>query len=1247
MQSHVNSKLRALCSCFCLILCGIASAQEQSPTNDLRTVAEKSEYTATSLSHEVVEFVEQCDKIADWVHVFEFGRSVEQRPLLGVITGPDRDVSLRSERIRILVNANIHSGECAGKEAVLELLREISINENHAWLSDATILFVPNFNADGNDRVGKNEFHRPGQMGPANGMGTRENAQQLDLNRDFIKLTSPEVQALVALIDQFDPHLFMDLHTTNGSRHRYELTYDIPHNLNCPEGIRNYMRQKMMPEVTTKLAEVGRHAFYYGNFSQDRSRWTTYGHEPRFSTEYVGLRGRFAILSEAYSYIPYKQRIEASREFVRQCIDFTITHAEEIGQLIAAEQDELIDGAASDPHRFAVHMTQQARAFPDKVKIMGYDGESPSDIEVDFIADFESTRSVPLPFAYVMDQNLSRQVDRLRRHGIVVHQLLDEVTLDVSANILALVRHSNRPFQGHSMTSVEATPVVKEKQFSAGTYVVLTSQPLGRLAAFLLEPTSDDGLTTWNFFDKELASSDEFPVFRLEEPTEVNLRIAEKISRRGRLSIDMLVGNPSINRGVAEIEMPSWSADSNLYRTTWNSRPVLVDVSTGGMLPATRIQTWNEREVISSVRDLQIENPSDFVTATSRKILAESPRGIVFENRGRAVYYDFQDKVAIELSIDQESVELVEFSPDSQFAAFVRLGNLFVLDCRSRIIQSLTQEDGSKILSGKLDWVYQEELYGRGNFKGYWWSPDSRFIACLQLDISNTPTYTIVDDAQFDVIVEIDSYPLAGDPQAIPKVLVFDVAENRSVPVDLGNYENRHDKIVISFVSWEPNSIAVNVQVQNREQTELALLRVQADDGTSQPILLETTPAWIESPGAPKWLDDDSFLWLSPRTGKSQIFRVFRGGEQVQALTDFEFGILSILGYDPKAKRVFFEAKPDGIRNQIFSLDLNDDFTGGDIRLLTTGTRHHAAEFNRDFSYFFDTHSTISEPQQVDLRDANGTLVRTIVPKIDDRLEHLDINLPHFEKITLGGGSEKWETEAVFILPPDFDSSRQYPVLYHIYAGAQAPTVRDQYRGAWYLWHQMLAQHGYIIFMCDNRSASHYGVEQAWAVHRNLGEVELKDIEMVVTWLKSKPWIDPDRIGLWGWSYGGYMTAYAMTHSTSFKCGIAGAPVTDWRNYDSIYTERFMGLPQDNEDGYKRSSVVGAAANLHGRLLLIHGTMDDNVHLGNTLQLVYALQNEGKEFDLMLYPKNRHSITRESQIRHLRQLMTSFILKNL
>ena len=275
------------------------TAQDRFPL----TVAEKSDWKSTSTSGQVVEFIDACAGQAEHVSQFAFGKTVEGRDMVAVsIASPAYELGKEDARAKILVIGNIHSGECAGKEALLMMIRELAADAQHRWLKNCVLIIAPNYNADANDRVGKN--NRPGQLGPENGMGRRENAQDLDLNRDFAKLESPEARNLIKLIDQVNPHLFIDCHTTNGSKHQYALTYDVPHNPATAAPIRDFLRKKMMPEVTNRcLDKNGFHSFYYGNFNREHTSWTTYGYEPRYSTEYVGLRGRLAILSEAYSYI--------------------------------------------------------------------------------------------------------------------------------------------------------------------------------------------------------------------------------------------------------------------------------------------------------------------------------------------------------------------------------------------------------------------------------------------------------------------------------------------------------------------------------------------------------------------------------------------------------------------------------------------------------------------------------------------------------------------------------------------------------------------------------------------------------------------------------------------------------------------------------------------------------------------------------------------------------------------------------
>ena len=347
-------------------------------TEQPQTVAESSDFKSTSTSAQVIEFINACAGQAKHVNKFSFGTTVEGRDMAAVaISAEPYKLGDEDERARVLVIGNIHSGECAGKEALLMMIRELTNKPEHRWLKNCVLIIAPNYNADANDRMGKK--NRPGQLGPQNGMGRRENAQDLDLNRDFLKLESPEARNLVKLIDTSNPHLFIDCHTTNGSKHQYALTYDVPHNPATAAPIRDFLRKKMMPEVTKRLEKDGTFAFYYGNFNSDHTSWTTYGYEPRYSTEYAGIRGRLAILSEAYSYISYKDRINVSKDFVSTCIDYIHENAADVDSLLKSVDQDLVRAATNDPQRVEISLAAKAIAFKEKFALKGYKDDEPHD----------------------------------------------------------------------------------------------------------------------------------------------------------------------------------------------------------------------------------------------------------------------------------------------------------------------------------------------------------------------------------------------------------------------------------------------------------------------------------------------------------------------------------------------------------------------------------------------------------------------------------------------------------------------------------------------------------------------------------------------------------------------------------------------------------------------------------------------------------------------------------------------------
>lgn len=361
-------------------------------------------------------------------------------------------------------------------------------------------------------------------------------------------------------------------------------------------------------------------------------------------------------------------------------------------------------------------------------------------------------------------------------------------------------------------------------------------------------------------------------------------------------------------------------------------------------------------------------------------------------------------------------------------------------------------------------------------------------------------------------------------------------------------------------------------------------------------------------------------------------------------LTSGDWDVESLLSVSSDKSTAFVSGNiSHPAETQLIAVDLQR----ASVHPLTSAPGSHRATVDASGKYFIDVFSSLTTPPIASVHKIDGQPLRIIEAPVSDRYQYVNMRPPALVTIKARDGLE---LQALIMLPNSVDMqnpTRKLPVIFHIYGGPQAPTVKNAWSGGSYWWHQMLCQRGFAVVLCDNRSSRGRGIQDTWSIRKDLGRVELNDLEDAVKWVTEQPWADGERVGLWGWSYGGYLTSYALTHSKLFRAGIAGAPVTDWRNYDAIYTERYMDLPANNEEGYKSSSVVEAAENLSGRLLLIHGERDDNVHLSNTLQFADALQNAGKQFDLMVYPKNRHGVADPQQRAHMQQLMTDFLIRNL
>jgi dipeptidyl-peptidase 4 len=601
-------------------------------------------------------------------------------------------------------------------------------------------------------------------------------------------------------------------------------------------------------------------------------------------------------------------------------------------------------------------------------------------------------------------------------------------------------------------------------------------------------------------------------------------------------------------------------------------------------------------------------------------------------------YYQFGSDTAVRLTNGPDAEEGAEFSPDGKLVAFVRNYNLFIVDVATQRERALTVDGNANLLYGRLDWVYQEEVYGRGNYGAFWWSPDSTKLAYLKIDESKVKNFPVVDQIPYDQLLEDTKYPVAGAPNPTVELGVVDAAGGSTRWVN--NFKYQGGEFLITRVGWTPDSKKLVYEVQDREQTWLDL-NLATNLDTPQTLIHETSKAWVNLSELPSWLKDGSFLWESERTGWKHLYRYTADGKLMGAVTSGEWEIRKFFGIDEANGYLYFSSDEF---SEIGSQTYRSKLDGTGRTRITQGEGTHSVNFNPQFSLFIDSWGDANTPTQVRLYGADGTLVRVVDENKVEKLKEYRLSRWEFFKVKTRDG---FEMEAQMLKPPNFDPHKKYPVFSYTYSGPHSSSVKDAWGSTTGMWYQLLAQKGYIVWICDNRSASGKGAQSVWPIYMKVGELELRDLEDGVAWLKGQPFVDGSRIGLSGWSFGGFMTSYALTYSTSFKIGIAGGSVTDWRNYDSIYTERYMKMPQNNIEGYQKTAPRAAAKNLSGKLLLVHGAIDDNVHMSNVIQYVYELQKAGKQFDLMLYPKSRHGVVDPALVRHMRETMTEFILKNL
>jgi dipeptidyl-peptidase-4 len=613
-------------------------------------------------------------------------------------------------------------------------------------------------------------------------------------------------------------------------------------------------------------------------------------------------------------------------------------------------------------------------------------------------------------------------------------------------------------------------------------------------------------------------------------------------------------------------------------------------------VPPVAAQSWQNR----NVRERSIQ-------------WSPSGRELLIAAGGDLFWYRLEAGGWTQLTATTEAERDPKLSPDGQRVSFRRAHDLYVLEMASRKVTRLTDDSSETLWNAQLDWVYPEELSLE---TAHWWSPDSARIAYLQFDVSREPLYPHSDLLPLRALYEPQRYPKAGDPNAEVRLGVVAAGGGRTTWMDLGQTRDA----LVARVGWLPDSKGVAVQRLNRIQNRLELLVADPLSGASRLALAETDPYWINVADDLRFLKNGAELaWSSERSGFRHLYRYAKDGRLLAQLTRGDWEVTSVACVDESAGEVFFTATERGpLERHLYRVGLD----GSGMRQLTQAAGTHAVSMPAGCAYYLDTHSSLTALPRRALHTRDGAEWAVFAEPDRKAVEEYEILPTAIVPVKAPDGALLY---ARLIRPAGFLPRRKYPAVMIVYGGPHAQAVRNAWAGP--SLDQVLAARGFVVWQLDNRGSAGRGHAWESAVYRNLGAKELEDQKTGLRHLLELGFVDAARIGVYGWSYGGYMTLYSLLNAPElFAAGVAGAPVTDWHHYDTIYTERYMGLPSENAEGYRRSSPVHQAANLKAKLLLVHCSEDDNVLFQNTFQMAAALERAGKHFQLALYPQKTHGV---------------------
>jgi dipeptidyl-peptidase-4 len=718
------------------------------------------------------------------------------------------------------------------------------------------------------------------------------------------------------------------------------------------------------------------------------------------------------------------------------------------------------------------------------------------------------------------------------------------------------------------------------------------------------------------------------------------------------LTLERVFGAPSLfGRSTQGIE---WAPDGKRFSY----------LDRRGYGPSAVVELWTmdaatgERKALVNAETLKAVTQPEKTRTTQATGLGRvrpdnyqwSPDGnsMLFIGTNSLVLLDLKTMASKPILSSEAEIEDPKFSPDSRWISFSRDANLWVVNLANPgQLVALTTGGSEEVLKGKLDWVYPEELDTR---TAYWWSPDSTKIAYYEMDERPVTRYPIMDMSTPTGGTEFTRYPQAGQANPIVRVGVVAVTGGETKWMDSG----ANTDVYLARVNWLADSNSVAIQRLNRAQNQLDLLVADAATGASKTILTETDKYWINiSDDLYFFSDNRRFLWSSERSGFRHFYLYENSGKQIAQLTSGEWGIADLGGFGPGSAN---HPAVDEAHGYVYFLANKEDPRDTDLYRVALGSKQitritkekgtHGANISPNAQTFIDSYSNSSMPGRQDLIRTDGTRVASIYEGEVPELANYNLTPVEFVELKADDGTKLY---ASMVKPVNFDPAKKYPVLINVYGGPHVQLVRNAWGGPRYLLDEVYANKGYIVWTLDNRGSWGRGHAFETPIYHQMGKVELQDQMTGVKYLESVGYVDGSRIGITGGSYGGYMTLEALFNSGgAFKLGVSDAPVTDWKLYDTIYTERYMGTPQNNPDGYKNSSPVNQAANVKGLLMLVHGTGDDNVHFANSIELLNALIDSSHYPDkLMIFPGRGHGISDPAARMLLIQRSMEYILNNL